>query len=323
MIPKLKEFAKKISLMGNCSSMDIQKVVILICTRGTNHNLGRLVHQLQAFVSTTQFQIRIGIVWNNSIPIPNELAGLTGVTIVTGQDPGYASVRNEALKLRYNDESIYFVDDDELLSISSDDDPHSTSSGIENGRFLLSHMEMAFDFPKSIFVGKVVPISLSGVPYPDYRNSLSVRPHGQIINFASAGNLFIPQSIFELTTVEFDTFFDGGGEDSALSMKLRRNGIVTRWNSESVLYEMSAEERFSIKWQIQRVNKNYALNWIARKKYDRTVELIIASTRLLIIILFHLIKIRNRRPAQFISLEVKCFLYLLTGLKIFIREFVK
>ena len=236
-----------------------QPILIAVCTLGINSNLSDLLRQLIEFKKESLHQIRLLIVWNSknrcSIGIPAE------IEVVIQCEIGYATARNTALKHRKDNESLLFIDDDELLQIDSQ---HQSFSKIN---FLDNHISAAKEFPKSIFIGPYLPVDLDGKTLMSEWKLLSEKSYGEIVEFGSGGNLFLPADVFIDRSILFDTFFNFGGEDTKLVRDLALTGIATRWVPNAVLFEKTPPIRYSKPWQSKRLVKNFLINVIIQTQY--------------------------------------------------------
>jgi len=234
------------------SPFNRESILIAICTLGENPNLSDLLSQLIRLRSGSPHQIRIIIVWNSNIEvgisIPHE------VEVYRISERGYSNARNLALALRSFDESMMFIDDDELIKLQLSNDFHV---GID---ILDVYLTAAIEFPDSIFVGPYLPVDMDGrKKLPDYKH-IPKMEYGQVINFGSGGNFFIPSRVFRDRKVSYDPFYNFGGEDTNLVRSLARSGIMTRWIPSAVLYEKTPSERYTIEWQTERKLKNFLIN---------------------------------------------------------------
>jgi hypothetical protein len=229
-----------------------ESILIAICTSGENANLPELLSQLGDFRNNSSHQIRIIIVWNSSenvgfqIPIDIEVHRITA--------RGYSNARNLALQQRRAEESVMFIDDDEIIKLKADKTPPPETN------FLDIYLLAAAEFPSSIFVGPYLPVSLNGSKLLEDWKQIPEMEYGKIINFGSGGNLFLPAIIFKEQEVIFDTFYNFGGEDTKLVRNFARKGIVTRWIPSAILYEKTPAERYTHQWQNDRKLKNFLVN---------------------------------------------------------------
>ncbi len=238
-------------------------ILIAICTLGKNNNLLELLRQLCQFRLCSQHQIRILVVWNSTekvqIPIP------TDIEIHRSPVQGYANARNAALNQRRPEESLWFIDDDEIIKLQTDAQSQFTTN------FLEIYLSAAEAFPDSIFVGPYLPIDEIGTKVLLEWKEIPKMEYGEIMNFGSGGNLFLPSTIFKKQTIHFDPFFNFGGEDTKLVRDLARTGIATRWVPDAVLYEKTPPHRFNRGWQGERKLRNYLINTIIQlERYQFT-----------------------------------------------------
>jgi GT2 family glycosyltransferase len=285
------------------------KVLIIVCTQNIRSNLFLLLEQLSVVRNNSSIEFRVLVVWDSPSEIPSQ--NNSNIAFVRAHTSGYASVRNLGLTHRDANESGFFIDDDELVL------PQSLSrlriSSYSDG-FLRAHLQACLSFTSSIFVGSVIPISNKGEFVSNYRNTLC-RRHGEVINFASGGNLFIPAQIFSTTEVKFDEFFNFGGEDSDLSYRLNKSGIFTRWNNDSILYEITETERLTSSWQYNRFIKNEAINILIFRRNESVLRSIGFTARNLLGIPFMLLKLKfqlSKIPSYFIF-KLLSIQYLVTG----------
>jgi len=292
-----------------------KRIVIAICTRGISPNLKVLLAQLQDFLRASSFHLRVIIVWDSELDVPDEFKLIENLSIIKSEKSGYASVRNAALKKRYENENVLFIDDDERIQPITD--PSLENQSLQESFFniLNSYLDLAKHYNSSIFVGKVLPISLQGDLLFDYRNRNNNLSHGQVMNYASAGNLFIPSDIFAQATIEFDEYFNFGGEDSDLCKRLQKSGISTRWNESATLFEVTPPERLSLLWQLKRRKKNFVLNTITQRRNLRTFNLICYFIESCAIYFFHRIffVLLKENRTELIQVEKKALRYLITG----------
>jgi len=232
-----------------------QSVLLAICTLGSNPNLFNLIEQLDKCEDLPNVSLRVVIVLNQPERIDEIQDRLSqyDVEIFTEMNRGFAYVRNRALTLRKEDESLLFIDDDELLSIGEE---------IPSLKFLEAHLHANSLFRNSIFVGPYLPIEeASKSLVPNWRQTHH-KDLGEIMSYASGGNLFIPAGIFNVVHIYFDPFFNGGGSDSDLAIRLHKQGIVTRWVPASVLYEVNAPNRLVDDWQHFRELMNFRIEML-------------------------------------------------------------
>ena len=227
-------------------------ILIAICTLGENPNLSDLLSQLIRLKSGSPHQVRIIIVWNSNIEvgilIPPE------VEVHRIPERGYSNARNLALAQRRIDESMMFIDDDELLNLQLSDSFHM---GID---ILDIYLTAAIEFPDSIFVGPYLPVDMDGrKKLPDWKQ-IPEMEHGNVINFGSGGNFFIPSAVLRDRKISYDPFYNFGGEDTNLVRSLARTGIMTRWIPSAILYEKTPSERYTLEWQTERNLKNFLIN---------------------------------------------------------------
>jgi glycosyltransferase involved in cell wall biosynthesis len=300
---------------GEGSVVMSEKILIAICTRGASPNLEVLFGQIEAFLLTSSSQLRVVVVWDSVQCIPDYLMINSRISIIKSEKSGYASVRNTALQNRSDGESILFIDDDERIQPIVDSRPEEKIPQESFSSFLNSYSQLAKQYSSSIFVGKVVPISVHGDLLFDYRNASNNLSQGQMMNYASAGNLFIPNEIFKQGTIVFDEYFNFGGEDSDLCNRLKKLGIFTRWNGNATLFEVTPPERLSAFWQLNRRKKNFLLSTISNRRNLKSLNLFFYFIRSFSVYFFHRIffpVLKNDRT-ELVQVEKIALRYLVSG----------
>jgi len=269
-----------------------ESILIAICTLGENANLPELLSQLGDFRNNSPQQIRIIIVWNSSEDVGFQIPIDIEVHCITAR--GYSNARNLALQQRRAEESVMFIDDDEIIRLKADKTPPPETN------FLDFYLLAAAEFPASIFVGPYLPVSLNGSKLLKDWKQIPEMEYGKIINFGSGGNLFLPAIIFKEQEVIFDTFYNFGGEDTKLVRNLARKGIVTRWIPSAILYEKTPAERYTHQWQNDRKLKNFLINiMIELETYKFSpIGRILYAIRVLIFIYFAKGDGTGKQPTQ-------------------------
>ena len=253
-------------------------ILISICTLGQNPNLSALLRQLSDFRDKSPHKIRIIIVWNSNEEVKISIQDDIEVHRLSAR--GYANARNMALSQRRIEESIMFIDDDEIIEIQSDNEILTAVD------FVDIYLSATRIFSDSIFVGPYLPVDLDGSKLLNDWKQIPEMNYGEVINFGSGGNLFLPAMIFKNRKVSFDSFFNFGGEDTKLVRDLARVGIVTRWIPNAVLYEKTPIERFDSEWQHKRKLKNFLINIIIDLDFYKfsPIRRIFYASKILIII---------------------------------------
>ena len=224
-----------------------------ICTLGKNDNLAKLVADIDSICSSRNHDIRIAVIVNSSTPLEFELP--TSADVSYFPEVGYSSVRNYSLQKRKSAENLYFIDDDEVYS-SLDDGGYDP---------LEMMLQASFIYPDSLLTGPV--FALDEVDFQilerTYRNTNPSFKTGQIVNYVSGGNLFIPASVFETREIYFDTTFNFGGEDKELSDRMASSGTPSRWVEQAQIYELAPKQRTDSEWLLERESKNRAIYYLS------------------------------------------------------------
>lgn len=204
-------------------------LLVCVCTLGQRPNLWKLLVELSAWQENTTTECRILVALNGDSPIDEVSLG-PAVKLIRVQRLGYASIRNAALGERRANEDLLFLDDDELPYPGQVEAFWSAKSRFKN----------------SVFVGPVRSVSMSGSDLPLHQGrKIPSLKFGAKIMFGSAGNMYIPAAVFSKVDVYFDEFFDAGGEDTDLVMRLSSLGVTTRWVPDAIVKELTPSDRIS------------------------------------------------------------------------------
>lgn len=186
------------------------------------------------FVSLTRSQVWTDVcIFNNA---PEILAGHPRVRVVNVCAGGIASGRNAALSLAresgYN--FLIFVDDDEVV------DPN----------WLVELLTTKSRYPDAAAVtGPVQPPASAS---PDHYLSFARREHpdGTIVSMAGAGNLLLDLTL--IGSLQFDSRFESGGEDTDFTCRLSRAGMSIRWSAAARITEPLDLNRLRLSYQVNR-----------------------------------------------------------------------
>ena len=190
-------------------------VRILICTRGNSNYLHDLVTSLLFQCELYPNRVRIGIASNRSDPLLLH----NRVDMALSAPLGYASTRQEALKLRRPGEGVIFLDDDNLV-------PNDWLSR------LLKTIER---YPSHIVKGRINYIDEYYLRIPHLTDGLQ---DGKQIHFAGISNLFFPSFVVDSQDFVFNSDFNFGGEDTELTFKLWKKGFRIIVSDEFSLFEI-------------------------------------------------------------------------------------
>ena len=294
------------------------KIVIIICTRGKNSNLFLLIEQLSWVKKKSDVDFRVLVVWDSSSAIPTQ--EFFNTSFVLSKESGYASVRNSGLENRKHDESVLFIDDDERIFASPEFD--SNDSSIKD-KFITSHIEACANFEKSIFIGQISAVNEEGMEILRNGRAVNNSKLGEILKYASGGNMFIPAKIFSINNIKFDEYFNTGGEDSDLNFRLRKYGIATRWNPLSILYEVTEPVRLTSAWRTKRKIKNEAiLSITSRRNLGRSQILLLILMKILVVPITFLFKNELDIPLKnFYEFKIRCLLFLILGKREYLDKY--
>ncbi len=179
----------------------MSNIRILICTRGNSDYLHNLVTSLQYQLDVYPDKVRIGIASNRNDPGPLD----NRVDVALSAPVGYASTRQEALKLRMPGEGVIFLDDDNI--VPSD--------------WLSQLLKTIERYPSHIVKGRVNYIDENYVRIPNLTDGLR---GGKELHFAGMSNLFFPSYVVDSQDFVFNPDFNFGGEDTELTFKLWKKG---------------------------------------------------------------------------------------------------
>jgi hypothetical protein len=201
----------------------------LICTRGNSEYLQDLITSLLSQISNTPNKVSIGIATNlHHI----ELQG-NDIDSILSAPPGYASTRQEALKLREPGEGIIFLDDDNLI-------PADWLDGLINSINL---------FPNHILKGHVHYIDKNFLRIPALKDGLI---GSKQLHFAGMSNLYFPSFVVDSEIFAFNQDFNHGGEDTELTFKLWKNGYKFRVCDDFAVFEIVSKDKVTAEYLLKR-----------------------------------------------------------------------
>ncbi|NBU31662.1 MAG: glycosyltransferase [Actinobacteria bacterium] len=219
-----------------------EKYVIGICTTGTRATLDLFLDKFIPTLNEHSENLRIVIAINGVGDI--EVAQLPNLTVVRELRPGIAYARNRVLQEVNPDENLIFIDDDEY----------------PDEKWFTNLTRAHKQFPTDIIFGPVYEVDDGGEVVKDSK----IRPMrnlatGTLLKSAATNNLLIPSNIIGSRHLYFDIYFNRGGSDSDLTIRLGNAGYLIRWVSDAILYEVQDSERSNSDWAYNRNCRNSAL----------------------------------------------------------------
>ncbi len=229
-----------------------EKYLVGICTTGTRPTLQKFLEKFQPVLAENPNHVRVVIAVNGTGEFHSP--DMAQVQIVREPRRGIAFARNRILQERELDENLIFIDDDE----------YPDDSWFEN--ILSSHKK----FPDAMIAGPVREVNETGeVVSTSKIRPIDEIPDGALRKLAATNNLLFPISVFETGLVYLDLFFNHGGSDTDLSMRLRNRGVQIRWAADAVMYELEDADRSDPEWSYRRDCRNAAIYPIAVKRNSR------------------------------------------------------
>ena len=226
-----------------------EKYFVGICTTGTRPTLQKFLEKFQPVLERHPDQVRVVIAINGEGEFISP--EVEQIHIVREPRRGIAFARNRILQERNLDENLIFIDDDE----------YPDDSWFEN--LVGGHKK----FPDALIAGPVREVNETGeVVTTSKIRPVDEIPDGSIRKLAATNNLLFPVSVFETGLVYLDLFFNHGGSDTDLSMRLRNRGVQIRWAANAVMYELEDAERSDPEWSYRRDCRNAAIYPIAVKR---------------------------------------------------------
>ena len=209
----------------------MSEIRILICTRGNSEYLQGLVASLLGQISNTPNKVSLGIATNlHDMELQNN-----DIDLILSAPPGFASTRQEALKLRKPGEGVIFLDDDNLI-------PADWLEGLMNSINL---------FPNQILKGHVQYIDENFLRIPIMNDGLT---GSKQLHYAGMSNLYFPSFVVDSKKFAFNRDFDLGGEDTELTFKLWKNGYRITLCDDFSVFEIVSQVKSSTKYLLKRLH---------------------------------------------------------------------
>jgi succinoglycan biosynthesis protein ExoM len=210
-------------------------ILIAVCTSDRPREVERLISALHR-VAAPDSVVRVAIFDNGREPLERlpDSVGVWPLERVRVPDAGLSNVRNAALDFRTPGEHLVFIDDDEVPS-------PEWLSALEQGSRL---------HPSSIIAGPVLRVDPSGsmIPWPG-----KARREGLALETAGFGNVLIPSSFLDASTLRFDQRLNlSGGEDTCFSIRARKEGIAIRWSCSAICTEIRPPARDGASQRLRR-----------------------------------------------------------------------
>ncbi len=211
----------------------MSNIRILICTRGKSEYLDGLVRTLLDQIYSTPSKVSLGIASN----LDNlEFQG-NDVDVILSSPPGFASTRQEALKLRKPGEGVVFLDDDNLI-------PAMWLSGL---------MASINRYPNHILKGHVHYIDENFLRLPTLSDGLN---NSQELHYAGMSNLYFPSFVVDSEKFVFNQDFNLGGEDTELTFKLWKHGYKIKVSDAFPVFEIVSINKSSTEYLLKRLHNS-------------------------------------------------------------------
>ncbi len=239
-----------------------EQYLVGICTTGSRPTLQTFLDKFQPVLASYPGQVRVVISVNGGgdFIAPSQ----PQVHVVYEPRKGIAFARNRILQERHPDENLIFIDDDEY----------------PDDMWFANLIECHKKFPNALIAGPVREVTETG----EVVTHSKIRPVDQIADgaarkLAATNNLLFPVSVFETGLVYLDLFFNHGGSDTDLSMRLQNRGVEIRWAANAVMYELEDADRSDPEWSYRRDCRNAAIYPIAVKRNARLSFLLAYSLK--------------------------------------------
>lgn len=228
-----------------------ENYLVGICTTGSRSTIDEFLTRFKPVLDKYPNNVRVVIGLNGDgeyLPPKWDQVG-----IVREPRRGIAYARNRVIQERRDDENLIFIDDDE----------YPDSNWFEN--LIASHTL----YPDCLIAGPVREVDESGkVIFDSKIRPIDNIPDGALRPLAATNNLLIPSSTFASGLVYLDLYFNHGGSDTDLTMRLRRRGIQIRWAANAIMFELEDTERNDPDWSYRRDCRNAAIYPIAIKRNE-------------------------------------------------------
>lgn len=209
----------------------MSEIRVLICTRGNSEYLQGLVASLLGQISDIPNKVSLGIATNlHHVELQQK-----DIDLILSAPPGFASTRQEALKLRKPGEGVIFLDDDNLI-------PADWLEGLMNSINL---------FPNHILKGHVHYIDKNFLRIPGMKDGLTASNQ---LHYAGMSNLYFPSFVVDSKKFEFNQDFNLGGEDTELTFKLWKNGYRITVCDDFPVFEIVSQDKSSTEYLFKRLH---------------------------------------------------------------------
>jgi len=217
------------------------KINISVCTSGDIEKLDTFIKSYLSIKPDERIGVKLTLIVNQKIFDKKRYPSFIRFRLEPKK--GFASVRNRALRSNPPNHNLIFIDDDQIV----------------NQEWLREIRRFSAIYPGEILSGPVLPINENN--RSSYRAQIwhemqKIKPYSSVSKAAS-NNLLIPPKVLNDPHCMFDEFFNSGGEDTDLTMRLTQNGFIIRWIPTAIVHEIESLERFSQQWIQNRILKDY------------------------------------------------------------------
>ena len=233
-----------------------EKYFLTVCTLGEHPNLLNCLEQLLKIKNSAFEDIEVLLVINKN-RFPHSFD--PGVIVRFEAIKGYSSVRNRAISEISEGGNLIFVDDDELPTLD----------------WFNSLVYMHKRFPSDVISGPVLP-ALEANPFSYremYKTEILKKQNGSLLKHTGTGNTLIPWDLIRRNLIYFDPLFNLiGGEDTDLSFKLQKNGIIIRFAKDALLREVQSLQKFDSSYKESRYIKDIANYSLVIRRHGSIAE---------------------------------------------------
>ena len=229
-----------------------EKYVIGICTMGLRPTLDVFLEKISPVLAQHKDSVRILVCINGDGQM--DFSSYPELQVVREPRLGIANARNRILQELAADENLIFIDDDEFPG----DDWFAN--------LVSSHKR----YPQALIAGPVREVTPAGDVVTDSKIRPIVEvPDGAKRKTAATNNLLIPAAVINSGFFYFDLYFNFGGSDSDLTMRLGNHGYEIRWAADAVMYEVEDPDREDVEWAYRRDRRNAAIYSLVIKRNSR------------------------------------------------------